>query len=89
MDLAKQRPGAWLEHLGGRKYSVVIIVILVASVGLFIGKLDGSQWLGAVGLAVSLYNLANAATHWSARPTVDAASITGRPSAEGVDPGAE
>lgn len=64
-----QYPGAWLGHLGGRKYTVVILVILVASAGLFLGRVDGSQWLGAVTVAVGLYNLANAATRWSARPT--------------------
>lgn len=62
------RAGAWLDHVGGRKFLLAAVVILVASVALFLGLLDGGQWLYVVGAAIGSYSAANAATHWSYRP---------------------
>ena len=58
----------WARAIGGRKFLLAIIVILVASVALFLQLLTGDLWFGAVGLALGAYCGANAASHWSNRP---------------------
>ena len=72
---------AWLQIIGGRKFVLAAVVILVASIGLFLALIDGQQWLAAVGIAVGSYSASNAATHWSQRPEmtplVSAAEVEG------------
>lgn len=42
-----------------RKFAAAVVVIGVASTALFMGKLDGSSWLAAANLALTLYLSAN------------------------------
>ena len=44
-----------------RKFIAAVVVITVASVALFMGKLGGGEWIAAVNIALGLYVGANVA----------------------------
>jgi len=48
---------------GNRKFTVAMVALLLSAVGLFVGRLAGSEWVTVTGLVVGLFGGANAAVH--------------------------
>lgn len=48
---------------GNRKFVVAMSALLLSAVGLFVGKVTGSEWVTACGLIVGLFGGANAIVH--------------------------
>jgi len=45
--------------LGGRKFILAAFATLVATIGLFTGTLEGSEWITAQTIVLGLYSTAN------------------------------
>ena len=44
-----------------RKFIAAVVVIVVASVAMFLGKMSGTEWIAAANIALGLYVGANVA----------------------------
>lgn len=52
-----------LEKVGGRKWVLVMLLVLVGTVALWMDKITGAQWVQLAGILMGAYGVSNAITH--------------------------
>ncbi len=52
-----------LEKVGGRKWVLVMLLVLIGTVALWMDKITGAQWVQLAGILMGAYGVSNAITH--------------------------